>query len=107
MVHPASHRTPGTEATPGERFGRWRRRRPQTNGCRWAFRYAVARATADSISSHDSNRRPFRASDLSTFHYGSIRFRYAAYVGWNTNSHRGCARLNRSASVPQPHAAQR
>ncbi len=34
---------------------------------------------------------PSSASDLSTFHHGSIRFRYAAYLGWNTNSQRGCA----------------
>ena len=35
----------------------------------------------------------------STFHHGSIRFRYAAYFGWNTNSHRGYASENSSTSV--------
>src|SRR5262245_9684156 len=99
MVHPPSHRTLGTAATPDARFGRWRRRSPQTNGWRWAFQYPVARPTARAIWSHVSNRRPFSANDRSTFHHGSIRFRYAAYVGWNTNSHRGCARLNSSTSV--------
>jgi hypothetical protein len=43
-------------------------------------------------SSQVSNRRPFSASDLSTFHQGSIEFRYAAYFGGKTNSQRGWAR---------------
>ena len=37
VVHPASPLTPGTEAIPGRRCGRCRRRRPQTNGCRCPF----------------------------------------------------------------------
>lgn len=37
VVHLPSHRTSGTAATPGDRLGRWRRRRPQTNGCLWPF----------------------------------------------------------------------
>src|SRR5215470_16657764 len=42
-------------------------------------------------SSQVWNRRPLRASERRTFHQGSIRLRYAAYVGWKTNSHRGWA----------------
>jgi hypothetical protein len=30
-----------------------------------------------------------RARERSTFHHGSIRFKYAAYLGWKTNSQRG------------------
>ena len=54
MVHPPSHRTPGTVATPGDRVGRCRRRRPQTNRCRWP-RGTVATV---STSATESGRAP-------------------------------------------------
>jgi len=37
VVHPASQAAFGTRAMPGWRRALWRRRRPQTKGCRWAF----------------------------------------------------------------------
>jgi hypothetical protein len=49
------------------------------NGCRCPFPYPVASSTARTTSSQVVNRRPFNASDFSTFHHGSIRLRYAAY----------------------------
>jgi hypothetical protein len=42
---------------------------------------------------------PLQKNDLSTFHHGSIRLRYAAYTGWKTNSHLGCPSENSSTSV--------
>jgi hypothetical protein len=33
-----------------------------------------------------------------TIVHASIRLRYAAYLGWKTNSQRACARLNNSTS---------
>ena len=37
VVHPASQAAFGTRAMPGWQRALWRRRRPQTKGCRWAF----------------------------------------------------------------------
>src|SRR3954462_7899269 len=99
VVHPASPLIPGTAAIPGRRLGRCLLRRPQTDGGRCLFQSPVASSTARRTSSHVSNRRPFSARLLSTFHHGSIRFRYAAYLGWKTNSHRGCHSAKKSTSV--------
>src|SRR3954471_2010825 len=99
MVHPASHVAHGTWATPGLRLGRWRLRRPRTKGCRCTSQYPVAASIAPHTPSHVVNTRPFRASDFGASHHGSIRFRYAAYRGPNTNSHRGCHGANESTSV--------
>jgi hypothetical protein len=83
----------GSGARPGFRRGRWRRRRPQTEGCFCAFQEAVAWCTASSISCQHSKRRPLRARDLSVFPQGSIPFKGTASVGWKTYSPRGDARL--------------
>jgi hypothetical protein len=49
----------------------------------------VAAATAAQIASQVSKRRPFNARERRIFEQGSIRLRYAAYLGWKTNSQRG------------------
>jgi hypothetical protein len=69
---------------PGRRGVRWRRLRPQTKGCLWACQEAVDASTAATTSGQVSKRRPFKAQEPSTFHQGSIRFKYAAYLGWET-----------------------
>src|SRR3954451_5984721 len=51
----------GGAATPRRCGVRWRRRRPQINGCLCWFQYSVARWTACSISAQASNRLPLRA----------------------------------------------
>jgi len=53
---------------------------------------------ACTTSSHVSNRLPFSASERSVVHQGSIRFRYAAAVGWKTNAQRGGASQTRSTA---------
>src|SRR5919199_4495640 len=86
-------------AIPARRAVRCRRLRPHRKGCLCSFQYAVARRTASSISGQASKRRPFNASERRIFHHGSIRFRYAAYLGWNTNSQRGWASANKRTSM--------
>ena len=49
-------------------------------------------------ASHVAKRRPLRARERRSFHHGSMRFRYAAYVGWQTNSQRGWASAHSSTS---------
>jgi hypothetical protein len=43
-----------------------------------AFQAAVAGSIACLIATQAPNRRPFRATERSTFYHGSIRFRYRA-----------------------------
>ena len=50
-------------------------------GFRFAFQYSSACSIASHNSSFVSKRRPLRASALSCFHHGSMRFSHDAYLG--------------------------